>query len=97
MPTTKFVNIFRLWNAYEKIHKFSDVISYFSTKQWTFLDSNTKDLFNRLSPKDKQLFDFDLTKLDWKQYFYYHIRGLRVYLVHDSLDTVPQGLEKRRR
>lgn len=93
MPTTGF----RLWDAYQKIHKFSEVISYFSTKQWTFVDSNLKDLGNRLSDRDKEVFDFDLTKLDWKQYFYDHIRGIRQYLVHDNLDTVPQGLEKRRR
>lgn len=87
----------KLWNAYEKIHKFSEVISYFSTKEWKFIDSNTRNLCNKLSDKDKELFDFDLSKLDWKEYFYHHIRGLRVYLVQDKLDTVEEALMKRRR
>ncbi len=88
---------FRLWNAYEKIHKFSEVISYFSTKQWKFVDSNTRELVGKLSPKDQEIFDFDLAKLNWKEYFYHHIRGLRVYLVHDKMDTVKEGIEKRKK
>ena len=73
------------------------MISYFSTKQWKFIDSNTRGLCEKLSSKDAELFDFDLAKLDWKEYFYHHIRGLRVYLLNDKLDTIEEGLAKRRR
>lgn len=87
----------KLWNAYEKIHKFSEVISYFSTKQWKFVDSNTRGLIDRLSSRDRELFDFDLALLDWKEYFYHHVRGLRVYLIKDELDTVERAIVKRKR
>ncbi|KAK7576523.1 hypothetical protein V9T40_012809 [Parthenolecanium corni] len=87
----------RLWNAYEKIHKFSAVISYFSTKQWKFDDTNTVKLCDKLSKKDGELFDFDLRKLDWKEYFYHHIRGLRVYLIHDKMDTLKEARKKKQK
>lgn len=87
----------RLWNGYEKIHKFSNVISYFSTKQWKFDDTNTVKLCDKLSKKDGELFDFDLRKLDWKEYFYHHIRGLRVYLIHDKMDTLKEARKKKQK
>jgi len=84
----------KLWDAYQKIHKFSEVISYFSTKQWKFMDNNVVKLCNNLSDKDKAIFEFDLRNLDWSDYFRHHIRGLRQYLVHDSLDTLPEAAIK---
>ncbi|XP_018905583.2 fatty acyl-CoA reductase wat [Bemisia tabaci] len=85
----------RLLQAYKKIHNFSSVISYFSTKEWKFEDDNVAQLWNKLNDKDKDVFFFSLKNLDWKEYFYHYIRGIRVYLIRDPLESIPEGQKKR--
>ncbi|KAJ8688342.1 hypothetical protein QAD02_024137, partial [Eretmocerus hayati] len=80
-----------LLKAYKKIHKFSGVISYFCMQQWKFSNENVLALWEKISPTDRKLFDFNLNSLDWNDYFYYHVRGLRVYILKDPMDTVERG------
>lgn len=87
----------KLLDAYAKIHKFSQVISFFSTQQFTFTNLNTQRLFTSLAEADKSLFNFDMDGFDWEKYMFWHIRGIRAYLVKDPLSTVPQGIRLRRR
>lgn len=79
--------------AYTKIEKFSRVIGYFACRSWKFSNENARNLFTELCDADKQIFDFNLAGLDWDSYFYNEIRGVRVYLLKDPLETVPQGLK----
>ncbi|XP_015586786.1 fatty acyl-CoA reductase wat [Cephus cinctus] len=83
-----------LFGAYKKIHKFSGVISYFSTQQWKFENNAVLRLWDKLNPADRIKFDFNLESLDWNNYFYHHVRGLRVYLIKDPLDTLEKGKAK---
>lgn len=92
-----YLNIFRLLKAYRKIHKFSHVISYFSTQQWRFKNNNVLALWDRINPTDRVKFDFNLDNLDWNDYFYYYVRGLRLYILKDPLNTVEAGKAKYRR
>ncbi|GJQ79742.1 hypothetical protein Trydic_g23220 [Trypoxylus dichotomus] len=78
-------------SVYKKIHKFGDTIQYFGTRNWTFRTKNTQKLFESLPEADKKLFFFDLSKLDWKDYFSTHCLGLRTYIVKDDLSTIPQA------
>ncbi|XP_012267649.2 fatty acyl-CoA reductase wat-like [Athalia rosae] len=86
-----------LWEAYRKIHKFSGVISYFTLQQWRFHNNATLKLAERMTPADRNEFDLDIGSLNWEDYTHHHVRGLRVYLFKDPLDTVPQGRAKYRR
>ncbi|XP_022180348.1 fatty acyl-CoA reductase wat-like [Myzus persicae] len=80
-----------LMDGYRKMHKFSDVISYFSLKSWTFNDNNTRSLIQKLSKLDQTLFRFDLTKLSWNEYFKKHVIGIRMYIVKDPMETLSEG------
>ncbi|CAB3257590.1 unnamed protein product [Arctia plantaginis] len=86
-----------LRKAYSKIAKFSDVLAYFATRDWKFDNRNVKNLFKELCDADKQIFDFNMETLDWNDYFYNYIRGVRVYLLKDPVETVPAGLKKYNR
>lgn len=66
-------------------------------REWNFKNDNTQALYKKLSPTDKELFDFDMGSLDWDAYYYTYIRGGRVYLLKDPLDTIPQGAAKRKK
>lgn len=68
------------------------VIEYFSMRQWDFQIDNVINLWHRLSDKDKDIFFFDMTQLDWDLFLQQYFRGIRQYLLHDPLDTIPQAL-----
>lgn len=84
--------LLRLLNTYKKIHRFMHVIEYFSMRQWDFQIDNVRNLWHRLSDKDKDIFFFDMTQLDWDLFLQQYFRGIRQYLLHDPLDTIPQAL-----
>lgn len=79
---------------YKKINKFSEVLSYFTTRNFTFYNDNVQNLWRVLSPQDKEMFPFDLSSLDWDEYFYYYVRGVRKYLMKEDPSTIPQALSK---
>lgn len=83
--------------VYKKVHKFMDVLNYFSMKEWTFSNDNTKALVKKLSEKDRENFACDITQVNWDHYFRTYVRGIRVYLIKDPLDTLPQARVKWQR
>lgn len=84
-------------DGYRKMHKFSDVISYFSLKSWKFNDNNTRSLVQKLSKLDQTLFSFDLNKLNWDEYFKKHVLGIRMYILKDPLETLPEGKKRNQK
>lgn len=86
-----------MWKTYKKIHKYSNVIAYFSTQQWRFKNDRVMNLWNRLSPVDKRLFYFNMEDHDWDEYISYYMRGCRVYIANDPLETVERGQKRYKR
>ena len=80
--------------SYNKIDKFTTVISYFCNRQWTFENKNTAALWEELSPIDKKLFPFNVTNINWKDYFDKFMLGSRLYLLKDPIETLPQAKRK---
>ncbi|KAL0100178.1 hypothetical protein PUN28_019540 [Cardiocondyla obscurior] len=87
----------RLLKVYKKIHKFMDVLNYFSTQEWKFTNERLHMLMSKLTFKDREQFYCDIRKVDWNTYFETYIRGIRVYLIKDPLDTLPQARIKWQR
>ena len=83
-----------MWKAYQKIHKFANVISYFATSKWEFGDDNTQKLWSKLSEHDQKLFNFDMKSLDWDTFFKYNVKGVRKYLFQDDPKTIPAARKK---
>ena len=77
-----------LLNVYKKIQKFSNVIQYFSTHEWNFCDDNVQKLWQGLNSTDKGIFKFNIKNLDWNEYCYGNVRGIRMYLLKESPDTI---------
>jgi len=87
----------QLMDGYKKMHKFIKVISYFSLQSWTFHDNNTRSLVKKMSKLDQSLFNFDASKLSWNEYFKKHIWGIRLYIIKDPLETVPEALKRNKK
>lgn len=74
-----------------------DVLNYFSTQEWTFTNDRLQALMMKLTSKDSKNFFCDVRDLDWNVYFETYISGIRVYLIKDPLDTLPQARVKWQR
>ncbi|XP_076687278.1 fatty acyl-CoA reductase wat-like isoform X2 [Andrena cerasifolii] len=83
-----------LLDAYKKIEKLSSVMNYFSTQEWNFSDDNVQKLWQELNSTDQRIFKFNMKNLDWNEFFYCSIRGIRMYLLKDPLDTVETASRK---
>ncbi|CAG4978432.1 unnamed protein product [Colias eurytheme] len=87
----------QMLKVYRKIHKFSSVICYFSTKEITFCNQRTRRLWENTSDLDKQIFPFSMKHMDWELYFDNYLAGIRRYLFKESDDTLPQARIKWKR
>lgn len=71
-----------------------NVIEFFSMREWDFPVDNITSLWGRLSPKDQKIFFFDMNKVNWDLFLENYFRGIRQFLLHDPLDTVPEALKR---
>lgn len=86
-----------LLKTYKKIHRFMDVIEYFSMRQWEFQMDNMNGVWRALTPRDQELFNFDMAKLDWDNFLHHYYRGIRQYLLKDPMDTIPEATARWKR
>nr|ADD62438.1 fatty-acyl CoA reductase I [Yponomeuta evonymella] len=84
----------KMLKLYRKIRKFSSVLSYFSTKEIKFCNKRTRELWERTSEDDKQLFPFSMAQMDWSKYFQGYILGIRKYIFKEEDDSLPQAKRK---
>ncbi|XP_046975946.1 fatty acyl-CoA reductase wat-like [Vanessa cardui] len=87
----------KMLKVYSKIHKFSSVLRYFCTREITFCNRRTRELWEKTSDLDKQIFPFSMSDVDWNDYFEDYLAGIRRYLFKDSDDTIPQARIKWKR
>ncbi|CAH0713000.1 unnamed protein product, partial [Brenthis ino] len=83
-----------LKKAYQKIGKFSKVISFFAIREWKFHNKNTLQLIKELDDTDRHIFNLDIESLKWSEYYKDYIKGVRLYLLKDPLETIPQAQKK---
>uniref|UniRef100_A0A182P6X6 Fatty acyl-CoA reductase n=1 Tax=Anopheles epiroticus TaxID=199890 RepID=A0A182P6X6_9DIPT len=82
----------RLLRSYKKIHRFMDVIEYFSMREWQFKMDNMNGLWRKLSTADQKLFFFDMRQINWDYFLEQYFCGIRRYLLNDPMETVPQAV-----
>ncbi|KAL3225869.1 hypothetical protein MRX96_025345 [Rhipicephalus microplus] len=70
-------------------------VSFYTTNSWLFRSDNIVGLVNDLSPTDKQLFNLDVRKLDWCQYWDNYMLGIRKYLFNVDDPAFQQEHNKR--
>ncbi|XP_035739081.1 fatty acyl-CoA reductase wat-like isoform X1 [Vespa mandarinia] len=87
----------RLLKIYNKIHKFMDVLSHFSITEWKFTNKRLNELTRKLTAEDRKLFLCDMKELVWDTYFQSYIRGIRIYILKDPIETIPQARIKWQR
>nr|CAI5818132.1 unnamed protein product [Callosobruchus analis] len=69
--------IFLHWIPAHIIDSFVWLTEYFTTQEWQFNDENVRNLVSTLSEVDKEVFCFDVAKIDWDKYIEDYVLGIR--------------------
>lgn len=85
---------FSFVKIYSKAHHIISTYAYFMCNWWQFKNENIINLWEKMSERDQEKFQFTLINFDWLKYTYHQVKGIRIYLVKDPLETVPLA-EKR--
>ena len=86
-----------MMQIYKKIHKFCEVIYYFTTCRWYFTNHNTQELWNKLTPEDQQMFFFNMAEINWSEVINLSMFGIRTYLMKEDPSTIPLALKRTNR
>ncbi|XP_044764580.1 uncharacterized protein LOC123321141 [Coccinella septempunctata] len=88
-----------LLKLYKKYHEFSVPFSFFSFNEWKMHSDNTQKLWKSLSPKDKEVFEFNMapTNFSWNEYMITMGLGIRQYVLKEEVDTIPAARKKFQR
>ena len=71
--------------AYRKMYYVNNLLEWYCTNEFIFSDRNVDAILNDMTPKDKQLFNFDMTQFTWEEFYFYCMKGVRVYLCNDQM------------
>ncbi|XP_042223958.1 putative fatty acyl-CoA reductase CG5065 isoform X2 [Homarus americanus] len=74
-----------------KMVKAISALEYFMLRDWIFHNTQTKCLWNTLSPTDKEVYHFDVEDLDWDDYIETYQKGCKQYIMKEDLKDVPQA------
>eukprot|EP00102_Acyrthosiphon_pisum_P013265 XP_008182779.1 PREDICTED: fatty acyl-CoA reductase 1 isoform X2 [Acyrthosiphon pisum] len=83
----------RVTKIYKKMDAMMRDMSYFSCNDFKFDDKQLKALISSQSDEDKKLFNMDITNINWEEYFFKSILGIKKYILKDSED--PKVGQKR--
>lgn len=77
-------------NVWESLN----LLEKFIFTEWKFHNRNTALLSATMSPVDRQMFNIDVTSLKWDDYFINLALGVRQYLNHEGMKTLPAARKK---
>ncbi|KAI5640419.1 male sterility protein domain-containing protein [Phthorimaea operculella] len=81
---------------YNKAYKLFNLFSFFTTHHWAFVDSNLRALREDLSEADKQIYNFDVKDIDWREFMLVWGIGLRKYIIKDELKDTEYAIKKQK-
>lgn len=82
---------------YAKREKMTVLFKPFSTVEWKFDNSNTRELWTLLSQDDRKTFWFSFEQFDWKSYVQGFVFGIRKHILKEDLNNVTKALSKNKK
>ena len=80
-----------------KILYFIKLCVYFANHEWSFSNNNIHEMWDRMNEIDKNKFNFDMKTVQWPQYLRNYTKGLKTYLLKESLSTLPEAKARVKR
>lgn len=82
---------------YVKTENMMDLLYEFTTRQWTFDNSNTRELWASLNQEDRSTFWYSLEDFDWKTYIKSYYYGIREHILHEDSSSIGKALTKHQK
>uniref|UniRef100_A0A182SG80 Fatty acyl-CoA reductase C-terminal domain-containing protein n=1 Tax=Anopheles maculatus TaxID=74869 RepID=A0A182SG80_9DIPT len=64
-----------------KTNRFLETMAYFGLREWHIANENVVRLRTLLTPTEASMLEFDLSTIDWDEYFQSYIPGIRRYFL----------------
>ncbi|XP_037730807.1 fatty acyl-CoA reductase wat-like [Drosophila subpulchrella] len=77
---------------YRRIDEGMKSLFPFTSRNFLIETNNTDQLWQSMSPEEKKMFHFDMSTIDWNEYFTSVILGIRLYLFKDP--PTPESFAK---
>ncbi|PNF39259.1 hypothetical protein B7P43_G16960 [Cryptotermes secundus] len=68
--------------------KYVVLVKYFSLREWKYHDTNVRSLLGKLTPEDRDIFNFDIKQLNWNEYIESCVKGVRQHILKDDMSTL---------
>ncbi|ELR24552.1 NADbinding domain 4 domain containing protein [Acanthamoeba castellanii str. Neff] len=68
----------------KRLTKFTETFRHFTENVWIFAVDNSDELLQSMTPDEKEVFNFDASKLDWEDYLMRYAYGLRTYALNEK-------------
>ncbi|XP_055387921.1 putative fatty acyl-CoA reductase CG5065 isoform X2 [Condylostylus longicornis] len=81
----------------DKIAKAVECLEYFTLHQWQFKDENVQTLIKLLDKKDREIFQFDVKKIEWDKYVERYVLGFREFLFKQRPESLPSSRKRMMR
>lgn len=82
---------------YRKAESMLDLLYTFTTKEWQFDNSNTKELWSALSSEDRLTFRYSLDEFDWQTYLKDFYHGVRKHILKEDLNNLKMAKNRNRK
>lgn len=87
----------RFMNIYRSIDSSISTLDFFIQNEWKWGNSEFNRILKALPDEDKELFGFDMRKIDWKNYYADMTLGVKRYLVKEDIAELPKARNIHRR
>ncbi|KAJ0182913.1 hypothetical protein K1T71_000889 [Dendrolimus kikuchii] len=75
----------------QRIQAMSDVLSFFSLREWKFKTDNVQKLHLRLTPEDSAIYNLDPHSIDWPEHIRNFVIGVRKYLLNEKDQDIEEA------
>ncbi|XP_015921823.1 putative fatty acyl-CoA reductase CG5065 [Parasteatoda tepidariorum] len=86
-----------MMRVYQKVHKATSCLEFFTTRDWKFSCNNMVMLNDAMSQEDKENFFVDIRTLDWPYFWENHVLGCRKFILKEDPSTIPSARKNLRR
>ncbi|XP_052133366.1 fatty acyl-CoA reductase wat-like [Frankliniella occidentalis] len=80
----------RLLKTQKRSKNLITTLSPFCTNEWNFSDGNVRRLWSKLAARDRILFPFDVTAIDWVAYMRSSAVGFKRFVMKEEVNTGPR-------
>jgi len=81
------------YNAILRSEQLSEQFKHFTLNEWIFTTKNLEDMRQFCTEEEKEIFQLDVTTIEWKRYLLTHAWGLHKYILKENVEP-PQEFRR---